>query len=63
MKLKHLNIKPKVFSVPNSGMASSTSPLTSSKKRKKKKKGGWPLENGVSQNTMDYVLVQNGLLD
>ena len=58
MKLKHLNIKPKVFAVPNSGMASSTSLPTSEGTKK-----GWPLENGVSQNTMDYVLVQNGLLD
>ena len=65
MKLKHLNIKPKLFPVPSSGMASSTSPLTSSKKKKKNKKGGWPLENGVSQTqrTMFNVLVQNGLVD
>ena len=49
MKLKHLNIKPKVFPVPSSSMASS--------------KNSWPLENGLSQNTTDYVLVQNGLLD
>ena len=32
------NIKPKVFPVPSSGMASSTSLLTSEEKRKKKKK-------------------------
>ena len=37
MKLKHLNIKPKVFPVPSSGMASSTSLLTSEGKKKKKK--------------------------
>ena len=59
MKLKHLNIKPKVFPVPSSSMASSTC-LTSYLSKKKK---SWPLENGLSQNTMDYVLVQNGLFD
>ena len=59
MKMKHLNIKPKVFPVPSSSMASSTC-LTSYLSKKKK---SWPLENGLSQNTMDYVLVQNGLFD
>ena len=58
MKLKHLNIKPKVFPVPCSSMASSY--LTSYLNKKKK---SWPLENGISQNTTDYVLVQNALLD
>ena len=58
MKMKHLNIKPKVFPVPCSSMASSY--LTSYLNKKKK---SWPLENGISQNTTDYVLVQNGLFD
>ena len=58
MNLKHLNIKPKVFPVPSSGMASSTSPLYLRRKKKR-----LALRERRFSNTTDYVLVQNSLLD